>query len=46
MAYNKDTKRYFELNKVEKELLIKEEGNVTKTIERRIEKMGCIEPFY
>ena len=46
LAYNKDSKRYFELNKIERDLLIKEEGNVTKTIERRIEKLGCVEPFY
>ena len=46
LAYNKDSKRYFELNKHERDLLIKEEGNVTKTTERRIEKLGCVEPFY
>jgi len=46
MAFDKDTRRYFELNKVERELFIKEEGDVKKQIERRVEKYGCVEPFY
>ena len=46
MAFDKDSRRYFELNKIDRELFIKEEGNVNKQIERRMEKYGCVEPFY
>ncbi len=45
LAFNKSTKRYFELNKIERDLFEKEGGDVTKLIERRIEKYGCVEPF-
>ena len=30
MAFDKNTKRYFELNKVERELFIKEEGDIQR----------------
>lgn len=35
LAFNKDTKRYLELNKIERDLFAKEEGDVTKLLERR-----------
>jgi hypothetical protein len=46
LAFNKDNKRYLELNKIERELYAKEEGDVQKLIERRMEKFNCLEPFY
>jgi hypothetical protein len=45
MAFNKDTKRYLELNKIERDLFAKEEGDVKKLCERRLEKYGTLEPF-
>lgn len=45
LAFNKDTKRYLELNKIERDLFAKEEGNVGKLLERRLEKFGNVEPF-
>jgi len=46
LAFNKDNKRYLELNKIERELYAKEDGDVQKLIERRMEKFNCLEPFY
>lgn len=46
LAFNKQTKRYFELNKIERDQFAKEDGDVQKMIDRRMEKFQCVEPFY
>ena len=38
LAFNKENKRYLELNKIERELFAKEEGDVGKLLDRRMEK--------
>lgn len=46
LGFNKDTKRYFELTKIERDLLARENGDVTKILEKRQEKYNCPEPFW
>lgn len=45
LAFNKDTRRYLELNKIERDLFVKEEGDVKKLLERRMSTFNTIEPF-
>lgn len=45
LAFDRGTRRYFELSKVEREVFFREEGDVGKQIERRMEKYNCVEPF-
>lgn len=45
LAFNKDTRRYLELNKIERDLFVKEEGDVKKLIERRMSSYSTVEPF-
>ena len=46
LGFNKETKRYFELTKIERDLLAHENGDVTKILEKRQEKFNCPEPFW
>lgn len=45
LAFNKDTRRYLELNKIERDLFVKEEGDVKKLLERRMSSYKTVEPF-
>lgn len=45
LAFNKDTRRYLELNKIERDLFVKEEGDVKKLLERRMSSYSTVEPF-
>jgi hypothetical protein len=46
LGFNKHTKRYIELTKVEREHLQKADGDLSKILENRQSKYDCIEPFY
>ena len=44
MAFNPQSRRYFELHKLEADALTSSNGNISKLIESRVQRFGCIEP--
>ena len=44
MAFNPQSRRYFELHKLEADALTSSNGDIRKLIESRVQRFGCIEP--
>ena len=44
MAFNPQSRRYFELHKLEADALTSSGGDIRKLIESRVQRFGCIEP--